>query len=302
MIGVFDSGVGGLSILQALRQRLPSETFCYLADTAYAPYGERTSADILARAQSITQWLLQQGAKLVVVACNTATAVAIHALRAAHPHIPFVGVEPALKLASLHGAQRVGVLATRLTLQSSKFLQLQHAFVKEGESRFAPGEFALVCVPCDGLAHAIEQQDTQRIHTLCEEYTVPLIAAQVDTVVLGCTHYVWVKDTLTALLGQWVRCLDVALPVALQTQRLWQGLQSHPNHPHKLDNAANLNKLGIPAHLANSAPPQAENSVPGQVHLFSTAAPETLSRAFAQWLAEPTDKNLPPALLTDLRG
>jgi glutamate racemase len=234
----------------------------------------------------------------VVVACNTATAVAIHALRTAYPHVPFVGVEPALKLASLHGAQRVGVLATRLTLQSSKFLQLQQAFVKEGESRFAPGEFVLVCVPCDGLAHAIEQQDTQRIHALCEAYTAPLIAAQVDTVVLGCTHYVWAKDRLTALLGPAVRCLDVALPVALQTQRLWQGLQSHPNHPDKLDNAANPNKLGISSHLVN--PSQAENSVPGQVHLFSTAAPETLSRAFAQWLAEPTDKNPSPALLTDL--
>jgi len=215
-IGVFDSGVGGLSVLQALRAELPHERFVYLADSAHAPYGERGEAFVTARSLAIADHLIaQHRVKALVVACNTATAAAVHALRSTHPQLPIVGVEPALKPAVAHTRSgRVGVMATRGTLNSARFAQLLAGM---------PARVAFVLQACDGLAHAIERctveaEASAQVTELCRRYTQALGA--IDTLVLGCTHYVFAQDTLRALLGPGVALLDTGAPVARQTRRL----------------------------------------------------------------------------------
>ena len=215
-IGVFDSGVGGLSVLQALRAELPNERFIYLADSAYAPYGERGDAFVTARSLAIAGHLiLDHQIKALVVACNTATAAAVQALRSAHPQLPIVGVEPALKPAVAHThTGRIGVMATRGTLNSARFAQLLAAM---------PPQARFVLQPCDGLAHAIERCTVDpaakaQLRALCQRYTQAM--GPVDTLVLGCTHYVFAQDTLRALLGPDVALIATGEPVARQTRRL----------------------------------------------------------------------------------
>ena len=219
-IGVFDSGVGGLSILRALRAELPHEGFVYVADSAYAPYGERDEALVRERALRITQDLLEQHhIKALVVACNTATAAAIAPLRALHPQLPIVGVEPALKPAAAQSrTHRVGVLATRGTLASAKYRALQNTL------RHATD---FVDVPCDGLAAAIEADNTPEIARLCQHYLTALgplghEAGMIDTIVLGCTHYPFVSETLNQYGASGLVLLESGAPVARQTHRLLQ--------------------------------------------------------------------------------
>lgn len=222
-IGVFDSGIGGLSILRALRHALPQEDFIYVADTGHAPYGERSEDFVQARAEHIAQDLIErQGIKLLVVACNTATAVAIQALRTRWPQCSIVGVEPALKpAAAISQTQRVGVLATRGTLASEKFAQLQASIA---------GATEFVRQPCDGLAAAIEDGDSARTRELCERYVHALgplgtQAGQIDTLVLGCTHYAFAMDDFVRLVGPQVRILETGEPVARRTRQLLQEAQ-----------------------------------------------------------------------------
>jgi glutamate racemase len=223
-IGVFDSGVGGLSILLALRQELPQEDFVYLADSAYAPYGERDEAIVRARALAITQALVQDPVrpiKALVVACNTATALAINELRAAFPELPIVGVEPAIKTALQHSTQGyIGVMATRGTLHSAKF----QALLASQQER---GTFTLQA--CDGLAQAIEHDDATQIRALCTQHLQAMglstkgqqsTEPTIDTVVLGCTHYPFARAVICELLGPGVTLIDNGAPVARQTRRL----------------------------------------------------------------------------------
>ncbi len=217
-IGVFDSGIGGLSILRALRRELPHEDFVYFADTAHAPYGERDEDFVLERAERITQDLVDRlGIKLLVVACNTATAAAIQSLRTRWPQRVIVGVEPALKPAAAGSrTRRVGVLATRGTLASEKFAQLQASLA---------GQADFVIQPCDGLAAAIEAGDTAQTSILCERYVRALgplgtRAGEIDTLVLGCTHYAFALPDFTRLAGPSVRILETGEPVARHTRRL----------------------------------------------------------------------------------
>jgi len=225
-IGVFDSGIGGLSVLQALQAALPHEHFVYLADNAHAPYGEKTDAYVRQRTHAIAQHLLQQHQiKALVVACNTATAVAIHELRAQHPHLPLVGVEPALKpAAQITRTGRVGVMATRGTVGSDKFARLLGSL--QGQAQFE------VCA-CNGLALAIEQttlpsqHDTAaaQVSQLLKTYTQALGPfgpgeGQIDTLVLGCTHYVFAQEELQQLVGPDVQLVSTGEPVARQTHRL----------------------------------------------------------------------------------
>ncbi|MBC7437839.1 MAG: glutamate racemase [Bdellovibrionales bacterium] len=220
-ICVFDSGVGGLSILRSLRAELPHEDFIYLADSAHAPYGERDDAHVISRARALTQASLDRGAKLVVVACNTATAAAIHLLRAEHPGLPVVGVEPALKPAVLATkTKRIGVMATRGTLASAKFGVLLDSL--KGQAEF-------VLQPCDGLAEAIEQQmghgDTAAVTQLCTTHIEAMGGfgngeRLIDTLVLGCTHYPFAMQPLVALVGPQVRIIETGEPVARHTRRL----------------------------------------------------------------------------------
>jgi glutamate racemase len=208
LIGVFDSGIGGLSVLRALREQLPTHPFTYFADGDNAPYGERDESFVVERSLAISRELIEQhDANLIVVACNTATAAAIHVLRERFPDVPFVGIEPALKpalLATRNG--RVGVMATRGTLASAKFAALLGSVQDKAQ---------FVLQPCDGLAHAIERGDSARIRSLVAEHWQAIRAqAEVDTLVLGCTHYPLEEDMLRDTVGPDVRLIEPGPAVA----------------------------------------------------------------------------------------
>ena len=257
-IGVFDSGVGGLSVLNALREELPHERFVYFADTAHAPYGERSDVFVGERSGAVARHLLEtHRIKALVVACNTATAAAIHRIRADHPTLPVIGVEPALKPAvTMSRTGHIAVMATRVTVESRKFETLRDSLA---------GQASFHIVPCDGLAGAIEQSDVPRIAALCEQYvsvagTYGTDAGQIDTLVLGCTHYPFIADELRRHTGAAVSFIDTGLPVAQQTRRL-------------LDQAGQLAPEGD-----------------GTVLLLSSAAPESLDSAASRWLALPASR------------
>ena len=215
-IGIFDSGVGGMSVLRAIHALLPQEALLYVADSRYAPYGERDDAYIVARCLAISEWLLDQGVKTLVVACNTATAQTIQRLRAhlAERNIAVVGVEPAVKPAALVSKTRVaGVLATASTLRSARFQALlaRHS----GDCRF-------VCVAGNGLVDAIEQGDTGSPHVLAllEDYLGQILAAGADTLVLGCTHYPFLDQTIKQMAGERLAVIDSGSAIARQLQRV----------------------------------------------------------------------------------
>jgi len=219
-IGVFDSGVGGLSILKALRAEMPHEDFVYVSDSGYAPYGERDACFVVQRSRTIASYLQgheHMAIKALVVACNTATAAAIHLLRQDHSALPIIGVEPALKPATaLSRTKRIGVMATRGTLASQKFKALKDSLAGQAE---------FVCQPCDGLADAIERDDTTKTIALCAQFTsaIGCFGTQdgcIDTLVLGCTHYPFASQHIHALLGPGVRLVDNGEPVARQTRRV----------------------------------------------------------------------------------
>jgi len=262
-IGVFDSGIGGLSVLKALRAELPHEHFLYIADSGHAPYGERDEAHVLARSRAIVRYLVDQNVKALVMACNTATAAAIRLLRGEHPALALVGVEPALKPAArLTRTGRIGVMATRSTLASEKFRALQAT--QSGGER----EIEFVVQPCDGLAHAIEASassgDATKVIALCADYTramgrFGLENGEIDTLVLGCTHYPFASEHLRALVGPKVQFIDNGAAVARQTRRLLSALP-----------------------LAVS--PLAPEPTPGRVSLFTTGQPQALQAAALRWL------------------
>ena len=214
LIGVFDSGVGGLSVLRALHQQLPATDLLYVADSAHAPYGERSDEFITARTHRVASHLLSQGASMLVLACNTATAVAAASLRERWPDLPIVAVEPGLKPAvALTRNGRIGVMATPATLRSDKFRRLLTAHGSGIDVHLQP---------CPGLAGAIEQgngQDTALL-ALIEQFTQPLKRAGVDTVVLGCTHYPFVASQIRAAFASEVTLVDTADAVARQATRL----------------------------------------------------------------------------------
>jgi glutamate racemase len=211
-IGIFDSGVGGLSVMQAIRARLPHAELLYAADTACAPYGDRSEQFLCDRSERIARFLCGQGAQMIVVACNTATAAAVARLRTGSPTLPLVGVEPGVKPAvALSAARRVGVLATTRTLASEKFRKLVAAHA-DGAT--------LVLQPCPGLADAIEAADAQGsgLDALVERYCAPLREAGVDVAVLGCTHYVFARALFERALPG-VRLVDTAAAIARHTAR-----------------------------------------------------------------------------------
>lgn len=195
-VGVFDSGIGGLSVLRHIREILPHESLLYVADAGYTPYGDKPASLILERSIAVTELLLSQGIKALVVACNTATASAIKHLRERYPELIIIGMEPGLKPATqISKTGKVGVLATRSTLQSEKYLQLSTQLSAETGIQFIPQA-------CVGLVDQIEKLDpssAMHIHQLLDEYIPPLLEANVDTLVLGCTHYPFVVDFITEI-------------------------------------------------------------------------------------------------------
>lgn len=223
-IGIFDSGVGGLSVLRHVHASLPHEALIYFADSGFAPYGEKPEAVIVKRALAIADFLLQQNCKALVVACNTATAAAIAALRAQYPALIVVGVEPGLKpAAALTKSHIVGVLATERTLSSDKFQALHEQHAASGNVRFLQQA-------CVGLADQIEKGELASIQTvnLVRLYVEPLITQGADTLVLGCTHYPFVRnliETTAKNLHKEVHIIDTGDAVARHLQRLLA--QSH---------------------------------------------------------------------------
>lgn len=215
-IGVFDSGVGGLSVVRHLQQRLPQENLLYFADQAHIPYGGRTVDEITAFSTAITRFLIDRQAKAIVVACNTATAAAIDALRVGFPDMPFVGMEPALKPAAAQTQTgKIGVLATPGTFASRRYAMLVDRFAKQVE---------VFEDPCVGLVSRIEagrlaDGETARI---LDQAVTPMLSAGVDTLVLGCTHYPFVLPLLRSLAGTEVAIIDPAPAVARQTESVLQ--------------------------------------------------------------------------------
>jgi len=251
-IGVFDSGVGGLSILRALRAELPGEDFVYFSDAGHAPYGEKGEQFVSERSLAIAVDLLERHRiKALVVACNTATAAAVHLLRARHTQLPVVGVEPALKpAAALTQTGKVAVLATRGTLASAKFQALRDSLRERAE---------FVLVPCDGLAAAIEADDQPLVRALCDRYTRDVGrfgtgSGEVDTLVLGCTHYPFASELFQELLGPAIRLVETGEPVARQTRRLLEAQEL-------------LNPEGQ-----------------GKVRLRTSGCPQALQAAATRWL------------------
>ena len=270
-VGVFDSGIGGLSILKALRAEMPHEHFVYFADSAHSPYGDKPDEFVIDRSLAITQQLINDHhIKALVVACNTATAAAIAVLRTQHPSLPIIGIEPALKPAvAISRTKRIAVLATQGTLHSAKFLALKASLAGQAE---------FICTPCHGLADMIERS----IHT---GNTTDLIAATaqftrvtglfstqngaMDTLVLGCTHYPLVVQHFQAALrsagGEGVRIVDNGNAVARQVAR--QVMQR---------NGAVL-PTPLPPNLAS---PQ----IPPHITLISSGSAQHLHSAAARWL------------------
>jgi len=219
-VGIFDSGVGGLSVLRHIQAQLPHEHLLYVADTGYAPYGDKPEALVIARVLAIADFLIAQGAKAIVVACNTATVAAVRVLRETHPGMPVVGVEPGLKpAAALTRNGKVGVLATARTLQGAKFLLLRDQIHRETGVDF-------LLQPCVGLVDQIElgELDSDAMMALLDHFIAPLLAQEADTLVLGCTHYPLVRAAIKLLLAGVGRSdvvlVDTGDAVARQLARL----------------------------------------------------------------------------------
>jgi glutamate racemase len=212
-IAVFDSGLGGLTVLRALRERLPGEDFFYFADTRYLPYGDRPETFLRERGVAIAAALAKQGAKALVIACNTATAAAAEAIRASTT-LPVVALEPGVKpAAGLTKSGVIGVLATTRTLHSERFGRLvdNHAT-----------HLRVLAQPCPGLAETIEAQGAGGVdvEALLDNYVAPLADAGADVVVLGCTHYPWVAEGIARRMPAGTQLLDTGEAVARHTERL----------------------------------------------------------------------------------
>ncbi|MET1115058.1 MAG: glutamate racemase [Comamonas sp.] len=268
-IGIFDSGIGGLSVLQALRSELPREHLVYVADSGHAPYGERDEAFVQQRTSAIARHLrAQHGIKALVIACNTATAAAVEQLRREMPDLLLIGVEPALKPAALSSqTHHVGVLATRGTVGSARFARLlgEHS----QQTHFA-------VQACDGLALAIEQASAQPLPARLQDSelwahcvrhtealgTFGLGTGEIDTLVLGCTHYIFVKQELRALLGPDIELIDTGTAIARQVRRLLA-----------------QSGLLVPEAVPPTAAPQ--------IQLYATGGLGSLQAAAQRWLELP---------------
>ena len=280
-VGVFDSGIGGLSVLQALRVEMPHERFIYWSDSAYAPYGERSDAFVIDRCNFITKQFFARGnVKSVVIACNTATAVGIESLRLQFPQLKFVGVEPALKPASgVSNTGRIGVIGTHATLQSARFAKLLDKVLADA----APDACEFIIQPCQGLALAIERltanvhSGSQEVEELCALYLKKMgsfghAPGQMDTLVLGCTHYVFAQDIFRQLLGPTVNIISTGSAVAKQTQRL------------SMDSRLEKTSKAVwGSDFLNEDQPQKS------IELWTTGPLSALEKAAKRWLTLPPD-------------
>jgi glutamate racemase len=213
-IGVFDSGIGGLTVYRAIRAQLPNETLFYVADQAHVPYGSRSQAEIRHLSTRITEFMLAKQAKLMVVACNTASAAALKALREAFQAVPFVGMEPAVKPAAFSTQSRlIGVLATPATFHGAPYGSLLDRFAQE---------VIVLEDTCPGLVNQIEagEWDTQNTRHILEMALKPMLTQGIDHIVLGCTHYPFVIPLIRDIAGPEVQVIDPAPAIARQAERL----------------------------------------------------------------------------------
>jgi glutamate racemase len=213
-IGVFDSGVGGLSVLRAIRQQLTNESILYFGDQKHVPYGPRPLEEVRGFSKVITKFFLSLGAKLIVVACNTASAAALHSLRQAFPYVPFVGMEPAVKPAAEHTRTGVvGVLATPATFQGALYASVVERFASN---------VTILQDTCPGLVQQIERGDLagQKTRRILELALRPMLERGIDTIVLGCTHYPFIIPIIQEIVGPDIRVIDPAPAVARQAARL----------------------------------------------------------------------------------
>lgn len=261
-VGVFDSGVGGLSVWRALRAALPTAHLSYLADNAWAPYGERPPEALRGRVAALVRdWRAREPLDLLVLACNTATAVAIDALRQEHPDLPIVGIEPAVRPAlAATRSGRVGVVATRATLHSARYQALRADCLAGAAGGHSVHERA-----ADGLADAIERGDEALARALCQRHLRALLdeAPAIDTLVLGCTHYPLVREAWLAASQGPIALIDPAEAVARRARQLLAG--ARPG-----------NGAALPSNAWRC-----------------TGHPEALRRATRQWLDLPAEVRSP---------
>lgn len=220
MIGIFDSGVGGLSVFREIRKRLPEERYIYFSDNAHCPYGEKSKEYIIDRARSITDFMLKEGADIIVVACNTATAAAIKALRAEYP-ISFIGMEPAVKpAAAITRTGVIGVLATAGTLKADKYLNTKGLHAEDVTVVEHIGQ---------GFVELVESGITTgpKAEATIMESLEPLLDAGADTIVLGCTHYPFLQDTITKVASSLTpdRSITVIDPAPAVAKHLYQVME-----------------------------------------------------------------------------
>jgi glutamate racemase len=229
-VGIFDSGVGGLSVVREIHRLLPWESLIFLADQAHVPYGPRPLGEVLSFSEAITRYLLSQGVKLVVVACNAASAAALHPLRVTFPEVPFVGMEPAVKPAAEYThSGMVGVLATPATFQGALYASVLERFAQE---------VTVLQDICPGLVAQIEagEINTPKTRRILEKALQPMLDQGIDTVVLGCTHYPFVIPVIKDIVGDEVRVIDPAPAVARQVERVLeqQNLGNQRHAPRRL--------------------------------------------------------------------
>lgn len=261
-IGVYDSGVGGLSVLRDIRTRLPADDLIYVADAAHVPYGEKSRHAIIARALALAAWFRTQDVKAIAVPCNTATAAAIATLREHHPDLPIVGIEPAVKPAArLTRSQVIGVLATTGTLASARFRALVQ--------REAP-DARIVLQPCPDWVMAVEHGIVHGApaQALVAPAVRHVLAQGADVLVLGCTHFPFLRDAIVACAGPHVPVLETGDAVARQLERV----------------------------LDERALTRADTGLPGGVRFVSSGEPATLAQLAQTLLGEPVvAEALPPA-------
>lgn len=212
-IAVFDSGVGGISVLRELVKLMPNENFIYLGDSAHAPYGTKSIEEVYQLSIDNIEDLMKQGIKAVVIGCNTVTSVAIDDLRDKYVTMPIIGVEPALKPAVLHKKNgRVLVMATPITIHEHKFSKLMDTYRRMAD---------VIPLPCGGLADLVEQGklDGQEVDTYLKKLLEPYIEPKLDAVVLGCTHYPFVKEAIAKAIGYDVEFFDGGVGTAKETRR-----------------------------------------------------------------------------------
>jgi glutamate racemase len=213
-IGAFDSGVGGLSILREIRKLLPAEDLIYLADTAHCPYGVKPLGEIRQRTLEVSGYLISLGAKIIVVACNSACAAGLDKIREVHPETPIIGVEPAVKPAHEQTRNgKIGVLATNMTLNGAKFSTLVEKY---------GSDIKVYTQPAPGLVELVEagKLDNDEAEQLLRQYLDPLMGHQVDTIVLGCTHFPFLRPLIQKIVGPAVLVIDTGMAVAKHTARV----------------------------------------------------------------------------------